>query len=161
MAINSSNALLTYAEICKLYHFCEFNGTCKSATLSNATFNLSYKYNWTNANKGQIATYGFFFILFNDTTYFSGNSSPVTIYGNTQSQNQVINYVDATNDTATNGIITFSFNWSAVSVNYQPMIIISKFGAYNSTGERFINRTSRLLNSTLVGYLFMSETDFS
>lgn len=151
MATNSENALLTYAEICKLYHFCQFRGSILS-TSTPITINFNYDSNWNGENVAGTATNGFFFIQLNNTEYFSGYSSLVSIYGNiSNKQVQYISYVDP-NNTIRHCLIEFTFNWGV------QRLVIYRFGYWNTEEQtRFISRSAFLSNSLIVGYLFMSE----
>ena len=151
MAKNSENALLTYAEICKLYHFCQFTGGI-SSTSTPIAINFNYDSNWDGKNIAGTASNGFFFIKFNNTEYFSGYSSLVSIYGYIPNkQVQYISYVDP-NDTIRHCLIEFIFSWSTHG------LLIYRFGYWNNEEQtRFISRGEFLYNSIIVGYLFMSE----
>lgn len=156
MATNSENALLTYAEICKLWHFCQFTGSI-SSTSTPINVNVSYNSNWNGTAEAGTATYGFFFINFNNPQYFSGYSSLVSIYGNIPDpQVQYISYVDP-DDTIRHCLIEFIFRWSTPLGN-SAKLIINRFGYWNSAEQtRFITRAGTLSGSSIIGYLFMSE----
>ena len=156
MAKNSENALLTYAEICKLWHFCQFRGSI-SSTSTPINVDVSYDSNWNGTEEAGTATYGFFFIHFNNSQYFSGYSSLVSIYGNISNpQVQYISYVDL-DDTIRHCLIEFIFRWST-PFDSSAKLIINRFGYWNNEEQsRFITRSGTLSGSSIIGYLFMSE----
>lgn len=150
MATDSKNALLTYEEICNLYHFCQFTGKISGTTANPILVDNSYNTNWNGTEYCGTASYGFFFIKFNNSVYLFGYSSPVCIYGKmSECVYHPINFIDSSG-ISQNATLGFIFEWSI------PALGIYSFDIFNDHGEP-ISFKQYLENSEIIGFLNMSE----